>query len=259
MRVRHLIALTGALSVSAWSAAEAPPQAVSCQACHGAEGISSAGNIPNLAGQKRDYLAQQLDAFRSGARKNDLMAAIASQLSAEDVQRLAAYWSALPAAGSTAGTGAAPLASAMTLPADFPKGFTEYEREQQGKVVTIRYANAPAWQAAREGKPLPDGSALISATHQAEMGADGKPLLDAQGRWRTGPARNYSGMASHPGWGDAVPALLRNGNWQYGLWSAQGQSRLGALHAQCLACHKPKEADSYVFTLAALRKAATAR
>jgi cytochrome c553 len=57
--------------------------------CHGLDGK---GNI-RLAGKKADYLAKQLRAFKSGARMNDTMNAMAGNLSEQDIADLAAYFS----------------------------------------------------------------------------------------------------------------------------------------------------------------------
>src|SRR6185295_15962807 len=40
-----------------------------CAACHGANGVSVADHIPNLAGQRAAYIENQLKAFKDGARK----------------------------------------------------------------------------------------------------------------------------------------------------------------------------------------------
>ena len=61
-----------------------------CQACHGGDGISEGADVPNLAGQKPNYLVRQLEAFRSGERKSAVMAAIAAQLADADIRALAA-------------------------------------------------------------------------------------------------------------------------------------------------------------------------
>lgn len=249
-------AALAALVASSAAMAEAPPAKVAtCQACHGAEGVSVAADIPNLAGQKAVYLSRQLEAFKAGTRKNDLMAAIAAQLAPDDIQVLAAYWSSLPPAPAAAATVAATTpphaatVSAMALPKDFPQGFTEYKREpnEAAKTLTLRYANRLALDAARAGRPLPDGSVLISVTHEAQV--------DAAGRWQPGAVKTYAGMEARAGWGDAIPPLLRNGNWNYGVWGPDGASRLALQQPRCLACHQPKSADSYVFTLAALKAA----
>jgi cytochrome c553 len=62
-------------------------------ACHGIDGNSPSPEWPNLAGQHPSYIEQQLRAFKSGDRKNDLMSPMAMILSDEDVADLAAYFS----------------------------------------------------------------------------------------------------------------------------------------------------------------------
>ncbi len=72
-----------------------PPKASTCVACHGQHGISANEQWPNLAGQKREYLVEQLEAFRQGERKNPLMTPVSQMLSDQDIRELAAYFSAL--------------------------------------------------------------------------------------------------------------------------------------------------------------------
>jgi cytochrome c553 len=70
-------------------------KALMCQACHGTDGISKVPEAPNIAGQPEPYLAMQLQAFKSGARKNDAMSLVAQALSDKDIEDLAAYFSAI--------------------------------------------------------------------------------------------------------------------------------------------------------------------
>ena len=70
-------------------------KSAACAACHGGEGISPTPVWPNLAGQKEQYLAAQLMAFRDGARQNAQMSPMAANLTDEDVANLAAYYSSL--------------------------------------------------------------------------------------------------------------------------------------------------------------------
>ncbi|HQR52990.1 MAG TPA: cytochrome c [Burkholderiales bacterium] len=65
-----------------------------CAACHGADGNSAAPDFPRLAGQQADYLAKALRDYKTGARKNAIMAPQAANLSAQDIADLAAYFSA---------------------------------------------------------------------------------------------------------------------------------------------------------------------
>ena len=51
-----------------------------CFLCHGAQGESSSEVFPRLAGQHWEYVAKQLDNFKSGKRKSSAMAAMAGRL-----------------------------------------------------------------------------------------------------------------------------------------------------------------------------------
>lgn len=70
-------------------------KAAMCSACHGAAGISAVPMYPNLAGQKEMYLAKQLKDFKSGARKDPVMAPMAMALSDADVANISAYFASL--------------------------------------------------------------------------------------------------------------------------------------------------------------------
>jgi cytochrome c553 len=64
-----------------------------CAACHGADGNSAVPDFPRLAGQQPDYLAKSLRDYKSGARKNAVMAPQAANLTEQDIADLAAYFS----------------------------------------------------------------------------------------------------------------------------------------------------------------------
>lgn len=70
-------------------------KALMCQACHGTDGMSKVPEAPNIAGQTEPYIVMQLQAFKSGARKNDAMSVVAQTLSDKDIDDLAAYFSAI--------------------------------------------------------------------------------------------------------------------------------------------------------------------
>ena len=59
-------------------------------------GVSSQPIYPNLAGQYRNYLVHALKEYRSGQRKNAIMAAQAKDLTEADIKALAAYYAAQP-------------------------------------------------------------------------------------------------------------------------------------------------------------------
>jgi cytochrome c553 len=243
------------------NAAEGKAQSLACQACH--IPVSSTSGVPRLAGQREAYLAKQLKAFRAGDRKDDLMSAIAKQLSDADIENLSAFWSQEPVSSDVAALPATlPIrTSKLTMPKDFPKGFTLYHFELDAKAGTVArtYANAPALAAARAGKPLPDGSMLIVANYSAKLDAAKQPVREADGSPAVDQLQSYAAMGSQAGWGKAIPELLRNDNWAYGMFTPEKAPRTEINQAVCLACHKPKASDSYVFTLAALQEKAGGR
>jgi cytochrome c553 len=88
--------LTAAASVSAAGDVKAGrAKALMCQACHGLDGLSKTPDAPNIAGQTEPYLVAQLQAYKSGGRKNDAMSVVAPSLSDKDIEDLAAYFSAI--------------------------------------------------------------------------------------------------------------------------------------------------------------------
>jgi cytochrome c553 len=63
---------------------------IACVTCHGEKGEGNA-EIPRLAGQQKDYLTVQLEAFASGARDNGAMNLIAKGMTRADIKAVAAY------------------------------------------------------------------------------------------------------------------------------------------------------------------------
>jgi cytochrome c553 len=72
-----------------------------CAACHGEDGNSAIADNPKLAGQHADYLTKALRDYKSGMRKNAIMAGFAAALSANDIENLGAYYASQPAVLST--------------------------------------------------------------------------------------------------------------------------------------------------------------
>ena len=65
-----------------------------CAACHGPDGNRpSAPDQPVLAGQYADYLAKALHDYKTGRRNNPIMKGFAAQLSRQDMEDLAAWFS----------------------------------------------------------------------------------------------------------------------------------------------------------------------
>jgi hypothetical protein len=65
----------------------------------------------------------------------------------------------------------------------------------------------------------------------------------------------YTAMARDADWGKDIPDMLRNEEWNYAVFTAAKQHRPGVNQAECLACHKPLDNTSYLFTLKQLADA----
>jgi cytochrome c553 len=80
-------------AVATGDATAGQKKSATCTACHGETGLSVDPNYPNLAGQYQDYMIKALSDYRSGKRTNVIMANFAGQLSNQDIEDLAAWFS----------------------------------------------------------------------------------------------------------------------------------------------------------------------
>ncbi len=124
-------------------AAAGKAKAATCAGCHGANGIGIMGAYPNIAGQHADYITKQLKAFKSGERKDPVMAPMAAGLSEQDMADIAAYFASFgrdgsaPAASDSAE--AAPAANVTAAPAvvaNASAGKALYEHGDKARGIT---------------------------------------------------------------------------------------------------------------------------
>jgi cytochrome c553 len=84
------------VSVSAADITAGEQKAANCLGCHGPKGKSTSAQWPNLAAQQSTYIVNQLNAFKTGTRNNPMMQSMVANLSADDINNLAAYYSSQP-------------------------------------------------------------------------------------------------------------------------------------------------------------------
>lgn len=113
------------------------------------------------------------------------------------------------------------------------------------------YANATALEAAKKGEPLPAGSVLTGVLYKAKLNAQGEPDKGADGRFIKDDLIGYIVMEKQKGWGESLPADLRNGEWEYQSFTAAKAANEKANLKACYECHRDKVGASkdYVFTL----------
>ena len=69
-----------------------------CVTCHGMNGVSQNPGWPILAGQYENYLVHALQGYKSGERRNAIMAGFAGALSEQDMKNVAAWYAGQKAA-----------------------------------------------------------------------------------------------------------------------------------------------------------------
>jgi cytochrome c553 len=100
LALRWMVALI-ALTAECGSVAAATPDSkrvtdlinTRCSTCHGPTGQSSNAEFPKLAGQNADYLVRQMFNFKTRARKSNEMEKEMAELSGNDIEELANYFS----------------------------------------------------------------------------------------------------------------------------------------------------------------------
>jgi cytochrome c553 len=237
-----------------------------CAACHGANGVSVSDTIPNLAAQRAAYIEAQLKAFREGTRKGvglvnptATMTAVATQLSPDDIANVAAYFASLP--GADKGAKSAQLPNLAKTHVVFPEGykdsFVRYHTINFAATKQVRhyYANKALVQAARDGKPVPEGSVILTEVYTVKLDASKNPVTGKDGFFEPEKLVAYTAMATGKDWGKDFPEMLRNGDWNYAVFGPDKQLRAGVNQAECLGCHKPLDKESYLFTLKQLSAA----
>ena len=98
MRIVYKALLLLALLPTAQAlAGDAAPQLVrtNCQNCHGEDGVANLPGAANLSGQQKEYLIDQMRAFRSGKRQNAQMSIIAKPLTDDEIEKLCEWYSSI--------------------------------------------------------------------------------------------------------------------------------------------------------------------
>ena len=115
-----LTANLASLPVNAADIEQGKTKAALCAGCHGLNGVGLGPEFPNLAGQKKEYLAKQLHAFKESTRINPTMNPMAASLNDNDIENLAAYFSSLSPA-RTAQANTKKIATAKASSNEFPE------------------------------------------------------------------------------------------------------------------------------------------
>ena len=141
----------------------------------------------------------------------------------------------------------------VVFPAGFDKGvlYTVADRYDVKQYREL-YASPEAIEAARAGKPLPHGTVLTLVQYRAQVDAQGTPLKDAKGRFLKGDLIGYAVMEKRQGWGSEYPDDLRNGEWEYAVFTGDRKPNEKANFKACFQCHKPHAQQDFDISYPAL-------
>lgn len=166
---------------------------------------------------------------------------------------------ALLAVSAIAGLGAVAVAQQALVPSgpnelQFPEGYDKgvlYATVDRHDTKQYRefYTSAAAVQAAKAGQPIPDGTVITLAAYAAKTDADGKPVRDANGRFVKDKLVAVNSMQKKKGWGDEIPAAVRNGDWIYQSFTPDGKVNEKANLTACYQCHLPFAQEEYLTNL----------
>jgi cytochrome c553 len=87
---------TGISAASAREIRAGEEKSMTCQACHGTNGIAQSPQWPNLAGQHGSYLLQALQQYQRSERVDAVMSSMVGALDEQTLEELAAYYAAQP-------------------------------------------------------------------------------------------------------------------------------------------------------------------
>lgn len=136
----------------------------------------------------------------------------------------------------------------LALPVDYARWPVYLKNVQRPDLKQIRdiYINP---QGLKSSRPFPYGTMMVMELHSVKTGADGQPVLDANGKLQKQGLSKIFVMGKGPGWGQAVAPELRTGEWAYAAFDGSGKS-LGKDASSCRSCHVPMKDTDFVARVA---------
>lgn len=127
----------------------------------------------------------------------------------------------------------------------WPKFLSDIHKAEAGQIREI-YLN-PVGHTTKRGEMFPNGTVAVMEIYKVQRGADGKPSMGGDGRMAKGELAKVFVMGKGQGWGDQVePTALRNGDWVYSAWMADGKTPSGDNFSTCRSCHLPLASKDFV-------------
>ena len=141
----------------------------------------------------------------------------------------------------------------LEFPHDYAKGelYATVDRHDT-KQYREFYTSAAAVKAAREGKPIPEGTVITLAAYAAKLDDKGVPIKDANGRFIKDKLVAINPMIKKAEWGREIPESIRNGDWVYQSFTPDGKVNDKANLTACYQCHLPFAKEDFLTNMAKL-------
>ena len=152
-------------------------------------------------------------------------------------------------------TGAMAGPEKIKFPSDYLKGVLYQTLDRpDSKQYRELYTQAEVVEAVRKGQPIPHGAVITLVQWSVEQDASGVPLKDSSGRFIKKQIIGHTVMEKRAGWGAEYPPEMRNGEWEYAVFTADGRpnEKANANTKACFTCHLPHAKQDFVISLAKL-------
>ena len=155
-------------------------------------------------------------------------------------------------------------AEKVRFPDGYRSGFVRYSSvdkpERKPPIVRFLYVNTDALAGARPGVPLPDSTVIVMEDHPAVLDAAGQPVHDPDGRFVAAPdITNVFVQEKRAGWGTGYAPEVRNGEWEYARFKADGTIDPKWTYEKCFSCHKSQANADFNFTFTPFVESVKAR
>lgn len=128
----------------------------------------------------------------------------------------------------------------LATPANYKSWPTFLANIDRPDVKQVRdiYIN-PVGAATAAGKSFPNGTVSVMEIYKAQENADGTLVKSADGKLQKGALAKVFLMSKGEDWGASAPEGLKNGDWVYAAYLADGKTVAPDSLLTCRGCHLP--------------------
>ncbi len=144
----------------------------------------------------------------------------------------------------------------VAFPEDYATGVKWLIVDRADRKELQEYFVTPsAILAAQKGQEMPDGTVFTLVRYSAVLDIEGNPRRGADGHFLKADIAGYGVMEKRSGWGAEYPPELRNGEWEYRVFSSQKTPNTQMKLSACFVCHKTQASHDFIHSYEKLQEA----